>query len=166
MTIDWLIRAPICRIESHLGNFFKLCDMSVGTWTKNLCTPVLFVASLFAYLDKVFNHIKVTLAKQFSPSNSLKKHHQRSSWRIQPNWTIWTSNWIISPGRGEHKKAFELPPSDVFIIQGAMFELYSSLRTTPPGSTADLPDESHEESQETEGTLMVDLKIKLINWVL
>ena len=31
-------------------------------------------------------------------------------WWFQPIWKICSSNWIIPPGRGEHKKIFELPP--------------------------------------------------------
>ena len=31
-------------------------------------------------------------------------------WLNQPIWKICSSNWIISPGRGENKKIFELPP--------------------------------------------------------
>ena len=40
-----------------------------------------------------------------------------SSWWFQAIWKKYSSNWIISPGRGEHKKIFETtkpPPSYCF----------------------------------------------------
>ena len=34
----------------------------------------------------------------------------KSSWWFQSNWKICSSNWIISPGRGENKKYLKPPP--------------------------------------------------------
>ena len=33
-----------------------------------------------------------------------------SWWLNQPCWKIWSSNWIISPNRGENKKSLKPPP--------------------------------------------------------
>ena len=37
--------------------------------------------------------------------------HLFSSWWFQPIWKICSSNWIISPGKGENKKCLKPPPS-------------------------------------------------------
>ena len=37
--------------------------------------------------------------------------HQLSGWWFQPIWKICSSNFIISPGRAENKKALKPPPS-------------------------------------------------------
>ena len=38
------------------------------------------------------------------------KSQFHTSWWFQPIWKIWSSNWIISPSRGEHRKSLK-PPS-------------------------------------------------------
>ena len=52
-----------------------------------------------------------------SPSNSLAvsfhlgiSNTSMTSWWFQPIWKICSSNWIISPGRGENKKCLKPPP--------------------------------------------------------
>ena len=36
---------------------------------------------------------------------------QASWWLNQPIWKVWSSNWIVSPNRGEHKESLKPPPS-------------------------------------------------------
>ena len=42
--------------------------------------------------------------------NRLFLSYRTSWWLNQPIWKICSSNWIISPSRGENNKIFELPP--------------------------------------------------------
>ena len=37
-------------------------------------------------------------------------HKRNTSWWFQPLWKICSSNWIISPNRGENKKCLKPPP--------------------------------------------------------
>ena len=39
-----------------------------------------------------------------------------SSWWFQPIWKICSSNWIISPSRGENKKYLKPPPIELLIL--------------------------------------------------
>ena len=41
-----------------------------------------------------------------------------TGWWFQPIWKIWSSNWIISPSRGENKKHVKPPPSPNFGPRG------------------------------------------------
>ena len=59
---------------------------------------------------KKTNHAHVREADPFlsnTPPGKLNwKRYNISSWWFQPIWKICSSNWIISPSRGEHKKYF------------------------------------------------------------
>ena len=63
-------------------------------------------------------------------------HNLETSWRFQPRWKIWSSNWIISPSRDENWKkclsCHHLPPS---------FEMYPIPKPPkhPQGVAVELP---------------------------
>ena len=69
-----------------------------------------------------------TLAKVF------ELNCETSWWLNQPIWKICSSNWIISPNRGEHKKYVKSPPSELlnyFSIQSALDPPDPPLKSLP-----------------------------------
>ena len=48
----------------------------------------------------------------------VKKNLKKTGWWFQPIWKIWSSNWIISPSRGENKRSLKPPVRKPMVKSG------------------------------------------------